>query len=256
MLIKLIKHDLKSTYRTLLPIYIGMMSIAVLFAFSSQFNNPALDIIVVVIFGAIMAATAVSLIMVSIRLFSARLFSNEGYLSFTLPVSVSELYLSKIITAMIWSFVTFLVISLASSIFVAILLIINSADFSEVMRLIGDNLAVYSSMLFKLMNVTLPQAIISMASAYALFLFAIVVSNTSYFSRNKTIVAVVLFFVLSFIVNNIEANVFGEWIIFTTRATFDINWLNYMLVLGYQAIVFVILFIGSVWLSNHKLELQ
>ncbi len=121
MLIKLMKYDLKYMLRSLLPLYLVMIVLGVLAgAFfpgegaieeriygSGNVSVTAGSGFAVIATAAIIAVTVIAIAvaivtaMSVIHRFNRNLLGNEGYLSFTLPVTVPEHFFSKAFSSMI-----------------------------------------------------------------------------------------------------------------------------------------------------------
>ena len=104
MLGKLMKYELKATGRVLLPLYGAILLVSVLGAFSlermSEFEMGAL-VFVLVYTGLCVALVVLTLVLI-IQRFNRNLLKDEGYLMFTLPVSVHSLLFSKLFSALLW----------------------------------------------------------------------------------------------------------------------------------------------------------
>ena len=105
------KHELKATSRLLVPFYIALFCISIINHLT--FNYGAEEGIFALLTGflfiiqhlfimAIVTGTAIFMI---IR-FYKNFLSDEGYLMFTLPVSIHQLILSKLIIALFWTIVS------------------------------------------------------------------------------------------------------------------------------------------------------
>ncbi|MCL1885305.1 MAG: hypothetical protein FWF98_00850 [Dehalococcoidia bacterium] len=108
MLAKLIKYEFKATGRYFLPLFGTMLAIALinrlfqLLTHVTRTNLATPQAISIslsqMLFTAIMAVALV----ITIQRFNKNLLQNEGYLSFTLPVKVEHLILSKLLTSFTW----------------------------------------------------------------------------------------------------------------------------------------------------------
>lgn len=121
MLIKLLKYDLKWTYKNLVFFYIFSIIFAILTRIFLNIENS----IIFNVIGHICSGTVVALIInvlinsmirVWVR-FTKNIYSDESYLTHTLPVKKETIYLSKFILAIITMFTNALVILL--SLFIA-----------------------------------------------------------------------------------------------------------------------------------------
>ena len=121
MLGKLMKHEFRATGRIMLPVMAAMVLLAMLANLSIRglagglSDVPVLRfifILIVVFFVIGIIATAVMAVIIMVSRFYRNLLKDEGYLMFTLPVSVHEHIWSKLIVSLVWFLVTALVIFL------------------------------------------------------------------------------------------------------------------------------------------------
>lgn len=141
MLKKLLKYEFKATGRIFLPLYGALIVVAFLQKLFLDFNfsemkNLSLSILagsIPVLFSAMIVAVSVATFIMMIMRFYKNLLSNEGYLMFTLPVSVSKLIWSKLIVIFVWSVLSFLAGMLAFCI-----IFLNISDFFMVFAEIGQ----------------------------------------------------------------------------------------------------------------------
>ena len=121
MLKKLLKYDLKSIFKFLIIFYSLSLFFGVLTRiFFSIDNSFIMNLIGHICSGAVISMMCSILINNLMRLwvrFKQSLYGDESYLTHTLPVEKSTLYISKILTAIITLFVSVLVIGL--TIFIA-----------------------------------------------------------------------------------------------------------------------------------------
>lgn len=125
MLGKLIKHDFRALSRTLFPLQIGILGGGLVATLLSKLTIIVSDVswesangssllqtlimaftttAAVVIGIAIMASLVVTLILICYHFYRSFL-ADEGYLTFTLPVSTSNLLWSKLFTGMFWTLI-------------------------------------------------------------------------------------------------------------------------------------------------------
>ena len=261
MLIKLIKHDIKSSYRDLFPLYLGLLLFAVIAAVSVNPEREWLSVVTILPFFALFIATTVILTITVIKLFTNRLFSKEGYLTFTLPVTTLETFMSKIITAVLWTFLTFLVYVLATSLFTGIWVALN---WNNVQYVLNEYRPYWDSIpwntiipeVLRLISISLPQVIASFVYSSALMLVSVVFVNTSYVTSKKLAIGIVVYLVLNFVFSNLYTNIFSDWIIYKDNFDFEINWLMYFVDFLYFSLISVGLITLAVWLNDHKLELE
>ncbi len=137
MLGKLIKHDFRALSRTLFPLQIGILAgglVATLLTVltirlngasvaahtsSSMLNGILMvaSVTIAVLIGVAIAASAfVTLLLICMHFYKSFL-SDEGYLTFTLPVSTSNLLLSKLLTGIFWMLINAVVLFVTILIF-------------------------------------------------------------------------------------------------------------------------------------------
>lgn len=121
MVRKLIKHELNAFSRSMLPMEIMLLGIAVLTRFVQLFENDtrAYDIVrtsaIVVLVIAIVVCLVMSVVL-SIKRFHTNMFTSEGYLTMTLPVTPSAHITAKLTVAVISLLITVLTVCVAGSI--------------------------------------------------------------------------------------------------------------------------------------------
>ena len=121
MLRKLLKHEFRATGRVMLPMYLILLVTAVgsnlagrgmLDGRSDVLN--ILGVIIVMAFGIAICGVLVMSFVLMIQRFYKNLLQDEGYLMFTLPVSVHQHIWSKLIVSVVWFAATILAIIAAS----------------------------------------------------------------------------------------------------------------------------------------------
>lgn len=140
MLGKLIKHELRATGRTMLPLYAVLSVMAVLAGFSMrqlEFGTNQIpefvELVLVslfVAFFAVMIATVVMAFVLMIGRFYKNLLGDEGYLMLTLPVSAHSHIWAKLIVSGLWFVVTGLIICLLMCL---LALIISGTDVAAIL---------------------------------------------------------------------------------------------------------------------------
>ena len=140
MLGKLIKHELRDSGRTMLPFILVSLFLAVMAGLSMRamehqqeysWFNIVFGIVIFLFVAGLMAVCIMSVVVV-INRFRQNLLGDEGYLMFTLPVSVDQHIWAKLIVSAIWFLATALTCMLA----VVLVLLCNvrtfDVDWSEV----------------------------------------------------------------------------------------------------------------------------
>lgn len=222
MLIKLIKHDLIATRGEFLGIYLGFLLLS-LVAPVLILNGPewmqVLSVISVV--GVLIAIIIITLLAV-IRLFQKRLYSNEGYLTWTLPVSVKLNLLSKVIVGVIWNIASFFVVWLGAFISSAIFLT-QLGTYNQVIES-ANLLFIRSGFINKLFNLSLvflPYSLVTVVYSVVFLLFVITLINTSWIKKGRNAVGIVIYFGLSLVIDAITTR-------FITQMPIEIDPANFM----------------------------
>lgn len=119
MLGKLIKHEMKITSRTILPMYfcfiVATMLLKVSFVFSEGsfffivHQSSVLDLLQILLifaYGILLVGTVLLTYFMILKRFYSGMFGDEGYLMFTLPVSTRQLLNSKLISSFLWMLIS------------------------------------------------------------------------------------------------------------------------------------------------------
>nr|WP_317413677.1 hypothetical protein [uncultured Solibaculum sp.] len=203
MLGKLIKHEFVASSRLM-----GLMVICALFVAGITSLSYALDIIwfqVTATFLLVISAVAVIIftyIVVAVRFFKS-MYSQEGYLTMTLPVSSSNLLGAKVIVSLIWLIVSVLV---CTGMVALLLLLLYSGNvdqfFSSVMATFGMvDVGVWLQYIAFLGGTLLVGMIVFLGQVF----FAITLANTAAFQRYSIVSAVFLYLGISLVMGTIES---------------------------------------------------
>ena len=274
MLIKLIKHDLMATYRDFIGLYIALLLLSIIGPFVvSTAIEWAMFVVMFGIFG-VSVATLVVTFLTIIRLYSRRLFSNEGYLTLTLPVKTRDTIISKVVTGLVWSSLSALVFIIAGTIFVSIMFIVPSVYSSSF-----DSLSLLFNEIWKTnaiwvyiqsFLVILPSSLLESIYSLILLVFVITLINTSFIKKYKVAIGIVSYILLSLALNSLLGNIHGDLLVFSPITTLDndfslellkqlsftVNGINYAInFIGY------LLYIAGLgyatwWLLENKLEIE
>ena len=120
MLRKLLKHEFRATGRIMLPMYLVLLVTALgsNLAGRKMLDGPdilnTLGVLIVMAFGFAICGVMLMSFVLMIQRFYKNLLQDEGYLMFTLPVSVHQHIWAKLIVSAVWFIVTVLAIIAAS----------------------------------------------------------------------------------------------------------------------------------------------
>ncbi|MHC1735586.1 MAG: hypothetical protein AB9921_07970 [Erysipelotrichaceae bacterium] len=281
MLIKLIKHDLLATYREFTGLYVALISMAIVGPVVISTKNEWL--IAILFFGlfGFTIATLVVTFMTIIKLYSRRLFSDEGYLTLTLPVKTRDTIASKVATGVFWSFATIAVFFLSFTLFTTIFYFILtgtqwydvSVDIAAILAQISDT-GIFK-VFFNASLLGFPLSFMDTVYSMTLLLFIITLVNTSLIRKNRVAAGVALYLLASMILGSILSNLHGESILFTEmilklnetsgitdvmnalrQFNFTFNGMDYAITLVGKLIYIVGLGFGTHWLLENKLEIE
>lgn len=280
-MIKLIKYELKAVASDFYGIMIAVFALAIIGPFLINFQNMGewlIAIFVLVGMGTLIALGIITIIVI-LKIFNKRLYSNIGYLQFSLPVTSTQLLASKVASAFIIQTAIGVLTFVAMVIFSVILSLISSNGL-EVLSYFWDLLFV-SNLSESVINFTLliiPFGLANWLYTIMLLLFVVTFVHTSYVRKNRLIVAVVLYIGLAVVFSSIQGLFLqGDFIQITTSRMVPIigfqdpitfgnmiqnellTTLNlgvYLFTMAYYVILAGLLFSGSQYLVDRKLELE
>ena len=200
MLGKLMKHELRATSRTMLPLLLLTLLLSVFLRIAMAVMPRTDAPIVGVLYGLLITAfvlaiigTAVFSVVLMVVRFHKNLMTDEGYLMFTLPVSVHQLLWSKLLVSMLWFVAVFFVDALA-----VLMTVYENGMFAELpefLRNVFETMNRYyafNGLLYSLELLGL--LLVSMLAACLMFYAPIAIGNS--FATHKTLLSVVFFFVI------------------------------------------------------------
>ncbi len=214
MLNKLLKYEFQATGRMFMPAYGVLIILAVLQRIMMELNvyssnNVSVNILAMIVpavFIAAVVAVFVITLVAMINRFYKNLLGREGYLMFTLPVSVAQLIWSKIIVAVIWS-----ILSLIAAV-IAFLIVFSEPQyinefFNEVCLLISraHGLGVGNVVLYCIEAFIL--AVCSIATFIFMIYLCLAIGQLS--DKHRGLCAFGAFVGINIVLNNIIAAIFA-----------------------------------------------
>lgn len=273
MLGKLIKYDIRSTWRDFAGIYLAIL-IAVIFLpiVFVNVNNTIINVTAGFAITGISIATVVVMIIMLFKIFNTNVFSKQGFLTMTLPTRGSEIVASKLIVSTMWIVLTGLVATIGIMIFVS-----NIAPMGDFFPALKKGFSLLSGNEYLAIVLALIAIIVAILKEVAKLFLACCVAHLKLLGRLRVPLGILSFFVLSwleiqvlklvgFIADHIPW--FDE---FGQQMTIQYNSLNlpedifqltgmFNLVTGlwifYSLILTIVFSIGTIWFLNHKLELE
>lgn len=209
MLTKLLKHEIRSTSRIMLPLFgvIMLLSCGVSLAVRTNAidSNVVLKTISVLIcsaYGIALAAVFIVVLVLMINRFRTNLLGDEGYVMFTLPVSIHQLIWSKILVSCLWFVGTCFVVGLS-----VLIVAVDAQFFSGLSKVLHDIWAQFNTYYALNGGAILIEFLIICFLGYVgcclQFYSAMAVGHS--FDRRKTLYSVLFFFGAQFVLQFISS---------------------------------------------------
>lgn len=219
MLGKLLKHELKATGRTFLPLYLAIIIVSFLNGLlvvptSSNDSFGTFSVILIIILVALYTALGVLTLVVTVQRFNKNLLGDEGYLMFTLPVSPKKLVLSKTIVSVIWYLgsifvagISFLTIALAALIKLGDNFQATANRILEEIYIILSNI---SSFQFLSDFINLILLVVLVLGTFTLVIYlSISIGQLPMFNKHRMLMAFVSYFIINTVISTIGNTFLG-----------------------------------------------
>lgn len=276
MLGKLLKYEMKASARTLLPLYIGTLAVAlvcgiqVTMLISSEVGtvvdslfagNSIILAFTFLLFFALCVAIVVLTAMIIIQRFNKNLIGDEGYLMFTLPVSHVQLLTSKLTAGLLWVIVGTVVMGLAGIIICVPAAFVAAADqvdwayfWNEVQYLFN----MWNP--FASIGLWIVDVVLTIVATILTVYISIMIGQTEQFDKHRVAVSVVAFFLINWLFTFVYTNLLYLLSYSTTSimdATAFTSVINGMLGIDIvmTLIQCAICFAGTIWFMKKKLNL-
>lgn len=251
MLGKLLKHEFRATGRIMGPLYLvilvlsffGNLSIRLFDAAHSRLLS-MLGGLLLGAFGIAIVGVCVMTVVLMVNRFRSNLLSDEGYVMFTLPVSVHQLVWSKILVSFVWFMATAVAVSL-SGLIVSFRVAYVTQFFLMLKELFCQLTAYYAINGAAFLVETLILLFLGCASICLLFYASIAVGHS--FANHKKLLSVAFFFGFQFVAQLIGSlSIFGLddlnlfWGMSRVTAMHAFLWMGIAGALLYAAIFYII----------------
>lgn len=278
MLAKLMKYDLKYIYKywwigavtSLLLSIFGGVCIKILIENGSE-AEPTLPIIMAMLgimatFLGIYAFSILTSVLIYVR-FYKNFFSDEGYLTFTLPVKTRSLLNSKLLSAFIVNFSYSVVIGLGATIAVAIAIIGYYNDFWTLLRLFVTEGVPELFDYFGAYTVIYPLEIILMSiimpMASTLFTFCCISFASVITKKARVITAIGIYYLASTITSSVLQLLyqfgfisFFQWVAkVSANEAMAATALMMLAVILFAALICGVLYVLQFWMIDRKLNM-
>ncbi|MBO5909440.1 MAG: hypothetical protein J6Q67_06690 [Clostridia bacterium] len=205
MVKKLLKHELIAYSRVLLPMFAILLGVSLLTRFVAFFQNASTSYSIIEFSSwvALIVAMVVCLVMTeifSVTRFYKNLFTHEGYLSFTLPVTPTQHIFTKLLVSLSFQIAAIIICAVSFSVATmgeVLFEVIKAGSYliKEKMDLIGSHIIFYGLELFLCI-------ITAIGTSMLLFYTCIALGQT--FKKNRVLAAFGIYFAYYFITQIIE----------------------------------------------------
>ena len=268
MLGKLLKYELKATSRVFIPIYIAILVVSIVNGLSLNLEILNIQGLATIVLMCLFISLFVITIVVTIQRFNKNLLKDEGYLMFTLPVSSKHLVLSKYLTSLIWTFLSFVVAFLSFT----IIFMIPTYKYFDFSYFINEFNLLFSNMLNLNILGQFLKIILLMIISYTIFIFnvylALSVGQLPIFNRFRNVSSFIGFLVINLLISYAQniVSLFVNDASVNIEAIDNINYainsvtsivskgLNIAIVIN--LIIILVLFFATTYILDKKLNLE
>lgn len=258
MVIKLVKRDLKDSIKYYGPIQILIVVLFLGVGFflnsveSSQHNlmNFMATLSMMSVF-AVMFSLFILSILANIYILYTSIYGDRGYDLFTMPVSSGSIILSKLLTVSIWSILSAITAGFGMLLF--LLMTGNIGNFMYGVSFITENFQIiFAQFDYSIFGLGAVRLITNGLFTSVLILLCGAAVNSSKIQKNRGVMAVVLYYVLSMVVSFVEAyfvpfNDPMAGIMMSTASNVGL--------IGYKLALVGFMVFGIKWLWENKLEI-
>ena len=268
MLGKLLKYELKATSRVFVPLYIAILVVSIVNGLSLNLEILNIQGLATIVLMCLFISLFVITIVVTIQRFNKNLLKDEGYLMFTLPVSSKHLVLSKYLTSLIWTFLSFVVAFLSFT----IIFMIPTYKYFDFSYFINEFNLLFSNMLNLNILGQFLKIILLMIISYTIFIFnvylALSVGQLPIFNRFRNVSSFIGFLVINLLISYAQniVSLFVNDASVNIEAIDNINYainsvasivskgLNIAIVIN--IIIILVLFFATTYILDKKLNLE
>ena len=268
MLGKLLKYELKATSRVFVPLYIAILVVSIVNGLSLNLEIFNIQGLATIILMCLFISLFVITIVVTIQRFNKNLLKDEGYLMFTLPVSSKHLVLSKYLTSLIWTFLSFVVAFLSFT----IIFMIPTYKYFDFSYFINEFNLLFSNMLNLNILGQFLKIILLMIISYTIFIFnvylALSVGQLPIFNRFRNVSSFIGFLVINLLISYAQniVSLFVNDASVNIEAIDNVNYsidsissivskgLNVAIIIN--IIIILVLFFATSYILNKKLNLE
>lgn len=197
MFTRLLKHQLKSTWKEFNIAYGVIILASILFSIIMKTNNSLVATIVGTIFVFSILAAMFLIVYYSIKLFTS-MYAKEAYLNFTLPVSSHSMVISKILAVMLYSLGFLISVILAV---VIMFLLVDPRIFVSLIEEFGVLAGIFIGKNPFILIISLLNSAISMMAGLVIFQLILALFNSVYSLNRKKWVLFLLIWAVFIIID-------------------------------------------------------
>lgn len=175
------------------------------------------------------------------------MYKKPGYLTLTLPVSTKELVISKILGAFIWSALGTVVLGIGAIIITLSLSEVNLGEFFKELFEVLSKMGNYVATILQFLTTMAMSVIFMITSMY----FVITLVQTKYIPRFKVFIGTIGYAGISVGINLLFSNSLFQNFYKQLDGTGMFIFVIIMLLIGT-----ILFFIGTVFLIDHKIEVE
>lgn len=272
MLGKLFKTEFKASGRLYLPLFIGVIFFAVveriMLELETRVSNESLVLnilfgVITVIFVLIIISVCVSGQFISIYRFYKSVFTDEGYLTNTLPVSSSSIIISKLLVGVLYTVFSYLVLMVSGFIMVAGNLLTNALNGLRITFGIENTQIslldfVLSSIINLRLTITLVVLLILAALFFNILMFYVAFAIGNMANRKKVLLSIIIYIgvvnVLSFISAGVA--VFVDWLTWDNVLMVNVINITLAIILAVIVVIGLVCFFVTNKIIKSKLNLE
>lgn len=261
-MLKLMKYEFIHSLRTYLTAFGLFLICCIMIPFAIEFNvaelMPFISVLMGFAFTFFVAGIAIGMFVSIFTSFQRSMFKNQGYLTLTLPVTTTELILSKMIVTAFWIFLGCCVLVFGIFLMVVIAGFISEGIFSSnvydtIWRIICSMMEYVFYHPFDFISDAFT-IITTITFVVASIYFSITLMHTNYVRNHRMLFAVIFYVAFNIIVQS-TIGVVHESLIRILGGTFSTNYLFLMMMFVYF-IIGVLLTMGTIYLIDHHIELE
>ncbi|MEG0176578.1 MAG: hypothetical protein RR674_02475 [Anaerorhabdus sp.] len=249
-MLKLMKFEMIHSYRSFVMVF-GIFLLACFVVPFLPYDISAIgaSFLVFAVFG-----IAIAIFVTIIRNYNNSMFKKPGYLTLTLPVSTHELIIAKVLSAVLWLFMSSIVLLIGLMIIILTVLAVEgySIDFNEIFISLSEALKYFNFNNFLVVFASFVlEAILTILGFFAL----ITIVQTKYTRNHKTALGFLIFILYTF-VSVLIVDQFGLAEVANgfmyINGNLQIDWLSW----GISAVQIIIFYFVTIFVIDKKIELE